>query len=142
MIDIIMWVMTAIAITGFFLNMKMNKWGYVLWIVSNAGFAVNDFVIKQYAQGGLFAFYVVSCIFGFIQWHIRDEEKKPKKVRKLVILTKNLDKNFRKGDVCYYMYEEDGMNKTGNIILKKLHSSKQGKFKGSDIYCEELGSVK
>jgi len=143
MIDIIMWVMTAIAIGGFFLNMKMNKWGYILWIVSNAGFVVNDLHIKQYPQAGLFAFYVVMCTVGFFQWSKRDEDKKPKPEKRLIVLGKTLDKDFRKGDLCLQIKSP---NIHSALTLKKLHNNKTKIVKlatlDEDIKKEDLGLVK
>jgi uncharacterized membrane protein HdeD (DUF308 family) len=76
MIENIMWIVTGIAVIGFFLNMQMNKWGYLFWGLSNIGFAIYDFYKIAYAQAGLFVFYSVMCIVGFIKWSKKNELKK------------------------------------------------------------------
>jgi len=101
MIVILMWIVTGIAIAGFFLNMAMNKWGYIVWIISNIGLATNDIYVKQYPEAGLFIFYTVMCAIGFYQWSKKNEKKSTKETS-LVVLKQTLDKNFKKGDVCYY----------------------------------------
>lgn len=81
MIDNLMWVVTGIAIIGNILNIQMNKWGFVIWGVSNMFFATYNIYKVQYAQGMLFIFYVVTCIIGFIKWH--NKEKKEWEERKI-----------------------------------------------------------
>lgn len=68
MIDNAMWIVTGIAIAGNILNIKMNKYGFVLWGISNVCFATYNIFKLQYAQGILFIFYLVMCIIGFISW--------------------------------------------------------------------------
>ena len=66
MVEYLMWVVSVIAIVGFFLNMRKSKWGYVIWFISNVGFAVYNLYMKSYAETALWVFYSGMCVYGFM----------------------------------------------------------------------------
>ena len=129
-----MWVMTAIAIVGFYFNMKLSKWGYVLWIVSDIGFAINGIYAKQYPLAGLFIFYILTCIVGFMEWNKRDNKVITKQT-KLIILQKTLDKNFKKGDTCRHIIDR------GKQYLINIGNGKKIDIGDMVIKLEEVGVV-
>lgn len=89
----IMWVITVIAIVGFFLNMNKNKWGYIVWFISNIGLFSYNFINLEYAQAGLWFFYSVMCVYGFIKW-----QKEQYKGKIPVIFQKDFG-DIKKGDI-------------------------------------------
>ncbi len=66
----IMWVLTAISITGVILNIQKNRWCFILWSVTNTSWMVIDWYHGLYAQAALFAFNLATCLWGL--WHWRD----------------------------------------------------------------------
>ena len=128
MIEIIMWIVAGVAITGFVLNMKMNKWGYVFWFVSNIAFVTNNIYIKQYSQAGLFIFYTVMCVIGFIQWHKKEIDSKPKEKLYVAKLNKDVDKEYKRGDLCYVR------EKDNKIILKHMYKNKEINIEDKNNY--------
>jgi nicotinamide riboside transporter PnuC len=75
MIDNIMWLVTGIAIIGNIFIIKMNKVGYIFWIVSNISMATYNIYKIQYAQGALFVFYIIMSIIGWAEWNKKEKEK-------------------------------------------------------------------
>lgn len=68
------WVITAIALFGTWLNAKQNAYGFLFWMVSNAAFCIWNYQIEQYAQSVLFFVYLWLAIFGYVSW--RKKERK------------------------------------------------------------------
>jgi nicotinamide riboside transporter PnuC len=73
MIDNLMWIVTGIAIIGNIFIIKMNKIGYMFWVVSNILMAIYNIYKLQYAQGVLFIFYFIMCIIGWIEWNKKEK---------------------------------------------------------------------
>lgn len=62
------WILTIIAIIGTVFNAKGLKVGFIFWICSNAGFAVHNMLITEYAQAVLFTVYFGLAIYGYRNW--------------------------------------------------------------------------
>ena len=63
-----MWFLTALSIIGVILNIKKDRRGFLLWMITNAGWAVVDFSHGLYAQGVLFVVYFALSFWGWIRW--------------------------------------------------------------------------
>lgn len=68
------WIMSMLALGGTIMNAEKNRWGFLLWIVTNAYWAVVDFQAGLWAQGCLFVAYLVLAIRGLWVWS-RGEKK-------------------------------------------------------------------
>ena len=62
------WALTFLSITGIVLNIKKFRASYVIWICTNAGWAIIDFSKGIHAQGALFVIYFFLSIWGLIEW--------------------------------------------------------------------------
>ena len=65
---IIPWIITLVSIIGVVLNIKMNRWGFACWIVSNIFWIYHNYKKKEYAQSCLFTIYLGLAIYGFLTW--------------------------------------------------------------------------
>ena len=63
-----LWIVSLIALAGVILNVKRNRWGFALWIATNAVWAVVDLKAGLYAQAALMAVYWVLAVWGFVSW--------------------------------------------------------------------------
>ena len=68
MIQILSWVFAVIAIVGAVLNARQSIKGFYLWLVSNTGFIVINFLIGMPAQATLFIVYNIITVYGIYQW--------------------------------------------------------------------------
>ena len=62
------WAITSLSIVGVILNIYKNRWGFALWMVTNAAWAVIDFYKGIPEQTVLFAVYFLTALWGFIFW--------------------------------------------------------------------------
>jgi nicotinamide riboside transporter PnuC len=62
------WLNTAVAIFGTYLNAKQKRFGFILWMITNAVFCGFNIYIKTYPQAFLFAVYFGLALFGYINW--------------------------------------------------------------------------
>jgi len=76
--EILNWIMSAIALTGTILNSRRNKFGFFCWIVSNLWMAVTSICAGLIPQGTLFFVYLILAIYGIIKWSLMEKEEKPK----------------------------------------------------------------
>jgi nicotinamide riboside transporter PnuC len=70
---LINWVIAAISIIGAILNIKKNKWGFILWIIGNIGWIVIDIIYGLYEQIPIWILFTFTSVYGFKKWS--DEEK-------------------------------------------------------------------
>lgn len=63
-----MWFLAALSILGVILNIRKDRRGFMLWMLTNAAWAFVDFRHGLYAQGTLFALYFVLSFWGWIRW--------------------------------------------------------------------------
>jgi nicotinamide riboside transporter PnuC len=67
-LEILMWCNTAVAICGTILNAKQVRFGFILWMITNAVFIVNNIYMKSLPQAALFTVYLGLAVFGYISW--------------------------------------------------------------------------
>lgn len=68
------WLLVLFSLLGVILNIHKRKECFVIWGITNAGWAVYDFRIGAVAQGVLFTVYFGLAIWGIIKWK-REEVK-------------------------------------------------------------------
>lgn len=73
------WFLTGLSLTGVILNCLKNRRCFILWMVSNASWAVVDFRAADtnpqlYAQAWLFVVYFILAVWGWFRW--KDDEHK------------------------------------------------------------------
>jgi len=66
--DNLMWLVTAAAIVGAIGNVRHRRWGFAVWIVTNACWLAYDLAIGANAQAALFAVYAGLAIWGWLSW--------------------------------------------------------------------------
>ena len=64
----LIWIITAIALIGTWLNAKQKRVGFIFWIASNTGLSTWNFLNEDYAQGFLFLCYWGLAIYGYFSW--------------------------------------------------------------------------
>lgn len=61
-------ILAAIAIYGYISNIANRKIrSYILWIISNTGWAICNALIKEYELMAMFIIYNLFCIYGIIK---------------------------------------------------------------------------
>ena len=68
MIELFIWCNTFTAIAGTYLNAKQNRFGFIIWAVTNGVFVVYNLYLGVYAQALLFTVYFGLAIFGWVSW--------------------------------------------------------------------------
>lgn len=63
-----MWMLTAASLAGVVLNIKKNKACFAIWAVTNAAWAVIDYMAGLTAQAALFAVYFCLAVWGLVEW--------------------------------------------------------------------------
>ena len=77
-IEKFIWLNTIIAIIGTYLNAKQVRFGFIIWMLTNAGFVFYNVYIQSFAQATLFFVYFGLALFGWLNWgksHTKVEEK-------------------------------------------------------------------
>ncbi|NGX49697.1 MAG: hypothetical protein K940chlam5_01300 [Candidatus Anoxychlamydiales bacterium] len=67
-LDMFIWFNTAVAIMGTILNAKQIRFGFILWMLTNGVFVVNNLYIKSYPQAALFSVYFGLAIYAWMSW--------------------------------------------------------------------------
>lgn len=67
------WALTGLSLAGVILNCLKKRQCFLLWMVSNASWALVDFHAAQtnpqlYAQGWLFTIYFILAVWGWFKW--------------------------------------------------------------------------
>jgi nicotinamide riboside transporter PnuC len=65
----VLWTTTAVALIGTVLNIKKNKYGFLLWIITNLIFAVANYFMGLPQQSLLFAVYFLLALWGWFSWN-------------------------------------------------------------------------
>jgi hypothetical protein len=68
MIDVLNWVIIALALFGAYLNSKQDRRGFYCWTVTNAYLMSYNLFNGQWPQGVLFGAYLLITINGLIRW--------------------------------------------------------------------------
>ena len=66
--EVIYWTTSALALVGVLLNIKKNRYCFMIWAVTNAVWALVDFEKAIYAQSALQFVYLYLSVYGFICW--------------------------------------------------------------------------
>lgn len=74
--EMLLWLNTIVAIVGTYLNAKQVRFGFIIWMVTNTAFVVNNIYIGSYAQATLFAVYFVLAVVGYRSWGKQKAEVK------------------------------------------------------------------
>ena len=56
------WILTVLSIIGVVLNIRKNRYCFLLWILTNAGWAMIDFIHGLPAQGNII--FDLFCVSG------------------------------------------------------------------------------
>ncbi len=67
-IEKFIWLNTIVAIIGTYLNAKQVRFGFIIWMLTNAVFVGYNIYIHAYAQATLFFVYFGLALFGWINW--------------------------------------------------------------------------
>jgi nicotinamide riboside transporter PnuC len=65
------WIFVVIAIIGGIFNARKNIVGFYIWLFSNTGLAILNFVAGMPAQGILFIVFTITTIYGIHEWRKR-----------------------------------------------------------------------
>ena len=68
MIDNLGWIFVSISFIGYLLNVKKNKWSFLLWITCSIWWIGVSIFREEYSLVGNFTLYLTAEIWGFIQW--------------------------------------------------------------------------
>lgn len=61
--------LTIFSFYGAYLNLKQNKWGFILWVISDFSWALYSLGIKEYGQFLVFLIYTIFSAWGYVEWH-------------------------------------------------------------------------
>lgn len=78
----ISWLFTVLSLVGNIFVIKKNKWGQVIWAISNVGWIWYNFSIKEYAAVVLFTAYFILCLWGIYEWSKKEILASKKKCSK------------------------------------------------------------
>lgn len=62
------WILTALSIAGVILNVKRDRRGFLLWMITNIAWVIVDFCHGLYAQAFLFVVYFFLALWGWLAW--------------------------------------------------------------------------
>ncbi len=75
--DALYWLTAVAALIGVWLNIRKHVSCFVIWMFTNATWAVVDFQHGIYPQAGLQLIYFLLSIYGLLRWtRARDENVK------------------------------------------------------------------
>jgi len=58
-----------LSIVGTILNIRKNRWCFIVWIATNGFWCVYNFrVLHSYQQGVIFLVYAGLAVWGLIKW--------------------------------------------------------------------------
>ena len=66
--DVYLWTLTVIALAGTVLNVRQQRLGFLFWIVSNLGFAIENALRGIYPVAVLFSVYLILAVAGWFSW--------------------------------------------------------------------------
>lgn len=74
LLNTLSYIATTIAIVGTIANSLKKRWGFYIWLISNAFWICYNLYQKQYSQAALYIFNSVTCIIGLIKWKDKSNE--------------------------------------------------------------------
>ena len=66
------WLITVLSIVGVVMNIHKLRAGFLIWMVTNAAWAVIDFWKGVPEQGFLMVVYFGLAVWGWVSWGARD----------------------------------------------------------------------
>lgn len=66
--DILTWALAGLTVAGSILNIKHDRNGFLIWIFTNATWAIIDFMKGIPQQGLLFVVYLGLSVWGYFRW--------------------------------------------------------------------------
>jgi len=63
------WIIAILALVGTYLNVKRNKYGFALWMLTNLYFSILNMRLGSYPQSALFFVYFMLAVYGFFSWN-------------------------------------------------------------------------
>lgn len=74
MIDTISAIATICSLYGNYLVIKKNKFGFVIWLISNILWVLINFIgVLNISQVIMFVIYGILNVYGWIKWNGKDE---------------------------------------------------------------------
>jgi nicotinamide riboside transporter PnuC len=62
------WIATILSIIGTIANIYKKRYGFVLWIIADIIWIDIDYQAGLHEQAGLFLFFAILAMWGYIQW--------------------------------------------------------------------------
>ena len=62
------WIVTGLSLTGVVLNIKKQRAGFAVWILTNSYWAAYDYQMGARAQSALFIVYLLLALWGLWEW--------------------------------------------------------------------------
>jgi len=75
MIEIIMWIVTALSLIGTVANVHKKRWCFGVWIFTNAAWTLYDIHKIAYPQAFLQFTYLCISIYGLVKWGRKAHDK-------------------------------------------------------------------
>jgi len=66
-----MWILTGLSIIGVILNIHKKRSGFIVWMVTNAGWCIIDLKAGLIEQSFLFLIYFFLTVWGWFRWGIK-----------------------------------------------------------------------
>lgn len=73
-LNIFIWCNTIVAIMGTILNARQVRFGFIIWMITNAVFVGFNLYIKIYPIAALFFVYFGLALYGWINWGKKSEK--------------------------------------------------------------------
>ena len=68
-----MWLVTILSLYGNVLNVKKNKFGFIVWIGANLAWLAYDIWSGLYSRAALDIVQTAFCVWGIIEWKDKEE---------------------------------------------------------------------
>ena len=75
MLPLLELISAVIGITGAILNVKKNKFGFILWIIGNTLWTIYGFTTKQYFFMIQYIVFASISFWGFMEWNKEEKNK-------------------------------------------------------------------
>lgn len=72
---IIYWAVTLVALAGVVLNIEQDSRCFLIWMFTNAAFAIRTFMLGAYEMTVLFTIYFILAIAGVYRWKQKENVK-------------------------------------------------------------------
>ena len=70
------WIVTGLSLTGVVLNIRKQRAGFAVWILTNSYWAVYDYQMGARAQSALFIVYLLLALWGLWEWSNNENSQK------------------------------------------------------------------